>query len=210
MPREDYSPRPGDRSLFPELGPRVYLNHAGISPPSLPVREAVLGLVNDYARNGAAAYPLWSEQRRRLKGLMGQLLGANPEDIAFCPNTSMGLSNIALCFPWNKGDRVLCFQGEFPANITPWQRAGAASDLRVDLLQLAPFARSNEEGLASVEAELQKGARLVAVIYPNIQPIGFGRRAATYKRAALLFQHPKWLREIIFQAGRPVHFLFAG
>lgn len=177
MPREDYSPRLGDRSLFPELGPRVYLNHAGISPPSLPVREAVLGLVNDYARNGAAAYPLWSEQRRRLKGLMGQLLGANPEDIAFCPNTSMGLSNIALCFPWNKGDRVLCFQGEFPANITPWQRAGAAFDLRVDLLQLAPFARSNEEGLASVEAELQKGARLVAVSAVQFQtglrmPIG--------------------------------------
>jgi starch phosphorylase len=45
---------------------------------------------------------------------------------------------------------------------------------------------------------------------PNILTIGFARRFATYKRAALLFQDPKWLREIICQAGRPVLFLFAG
>jgi starch phosphorylase len=45
---------------------------------------------------------------------------------------------------------------------------------------------------------------------PNILTIGFARRFATYKRAALLFQDPAWLREIITQAGRPVLFLFAG
>ena len=45
---------------------------------------------------------------------------------------------------------------------------------------------------------------------PNILTIGFARRFATYKRAALLFQNPTWLREIITQANRPVLFLFAG
>lgn len=45
---------------------------------------------------------------------------------------------------------------------------------------------------------------------PNVLTIGFARRFATYKRAALLFQDPAWLREIITQADRPVLFLFAG
>jgi starch phosphorylase len=45
---------------------------------------------------------------------------------------------------------------------------------------------------------------------PNVLTIGFARRFATYKRAALLFQDPTWLREIISQADRPVLFLFAG
>ena len=45
---------------------------------------------------------------------------------------------------------------------------------------------------------------------PNILTIGFARRFATYKRAALLFQDPQWLAEIITQADRPVLFLFAG
>ncbi|PKO32316.1 MAG: DUF3417 domain-containing protein [Betaproteobacteria bacterium HGW-Betaproteobacteria-7] len=45
---------------------------------------------------------------------------------------------------------------------------------------------------------------------PNVLTIGFARRFATYKRAALLFQDPEWLREIICQNERPVLFLFAG
>lgn len=45
---------------------------------------------------------------------------------------------------------------------------------------------------------------------PNILTIGFARRFATYKRAALLFQDPARLREIIGQRERPVLFLFAG
>lgn len=45
---------------------------------------------------------------------------------------------------------------------------------------------------------------------PNVLTIGFARRFATYKRAALLFQDPTWLRDIICQADRPVLFLFAG
>ncbi len=45
---------------------------------------------------------------------------------------------------------------------------------------------------------------------PNVLTIGFARRFATYKRAALLFHDPRWLREIICSTGRPVLFLFAG
>jgi len=45
---------------------------------------------------------------------------------------------------------------------------------------------------------------------PNVLTIGFARRFATYKRAALLFQDPVWLEEIISDADRPVLFLFAG
>jgi starch phosphorylase len=45
---------------------------------------------------------------------------------------------------------------------------------------------------------------------PNVLTIGFARRFATYKRAALLFENLNWLREIISDQNRPVLFLFAG
>jgi starch phosphorylase len=45
---------------------------------------------------------------------------------------------------------------------------------------------------------------------PNILTIGFARRFATYKRAALLFQNPEWLKEILCDPERPVLFIFAG
>ena len=59
-------------------------------------------------------------------------------------------------------------------------------------------------------AHLDRMLKLADPANPNVLTIGFARRFATYKRAALLFQDPVWLREIISEAGRPVLFLFAG
>ncbi len=59
-------------------------------------------------------------------------------------------------------------------------------------------------------AHLDRLLKFVDPENPNVLTIGFARRFATYKRAALLFQDPEWLSEIISQAGRPVLFLFAG
>ena len=48
------------------------------------------------------------------------------------------------------------------------------------------------------------------VLDPDALTIGFARRFATYKRAALLLRDPERLDRILNQAGRPVQVLFAG
>src|SRR5450759_612519 len=45
---------------------------------------------------------------------------------------------------------------------------------------------------------------------PNVLTIGFGRRFATYKRAALLFENLDRLRSILSDKERPVLFIFTG
>lgn len=57
---------------------------------------------------------------------------------------------------------------------------------------------------------LDRMLRLADPNNPNVLIIGFGRRFATYKRAALLFHDLPRLREIICNPERPVLFLFAG
>lgn len=44
----------------------------------------------------------------------------------------------------------------------------------------------------------------------NILTIGFARRFATYKRAALIFEDLDWLRRLMSDAQRPIVFIFAG
>jgi selenocysteine lyase/cysteine desulfurase len=155
--------RLGDRSLFPDLEPVAYLNHAGVSPPSRLVLEAVRAATEDFARRGSAAVGAALERRARLKQKLSRLLGARPEELGLTQNTGAGIAAVALCFPWRKGDRIIGFRGEFPANVTPWQRAAELFGLTLSLLPLVPFERSDEEGLAALEAELGRGARLVAV-----------------------------------------------
>lgn len=155
--------RLGDRSLFPELEPFAYLNHAGVSPPSRLVVEAAGTALRDFARRGAAAMGTALERRVRLKQGLGRLMGARPEDLGLTQNTGAGIAAVALCLPWRTGDRIVGFRGEFPANVTPWQRAAALFGLELSLLPLEAFERSDEEGLGALAAELARGARLVAV-----------------------------------------------
>jgi starch phosphorylase len=60
------------------------------------------------------------------------------------------------------------------------------------------------------EAHLDRLLKLANPDNPNVLIIGFARRFATYKRAALLFEKLDWLREILCDPQRPVLFLFAG
>jgi len=156
-------PRLGDRALFPSLEARAYLNHAGVSPASAPVLEAARAVLDDLARRGGAATAAAMGRRAALRAQVAALLGARPEDVGFTQSTSGGVQAVALCFPWRRGDRVVLFGGEFPANVTPWQRAAETFGLSVSFVPLEPFARSDEEGLLLVDRELARGARLLAV-----------------------------------------------
>jgi selenocysteine lyase/cysteine desulfurase len=156
-------PRLGDRSLFPLLEPRAYLNHAGVSPPSEPVRLAVHEAVDDFARRGGDAVGAVVQRRERLRTRIAELLGAAPADVALTTSTSTGIQAVALDFPWRRGDRVVLLDGEFPANVTPWQQAAGLHGLEIAFVPVAAFLRSEEEGLDLLDAELARGARLLAV-----------------------------------------------
>ncbi|MCC6213663.1 MAG: aminotransferase class V-fold PLP-dependent enzyme [Polyangiaceae bacterium] len=156
-------PRLGSRDAFPDLDADVYLAHAAISPASSYVRAAVAQVLHDYARRGVEAFGPWNEQRSRLRANLAQLIGAHAEDVALEPNTTRGLGDVALAIDWRRGERIVGFAGEFPTNVSPWQRAAQTFDLDLVLLPLTPWHESSEAGLDALERELSRGARLVTV-----------------------------------------------
>jgi len=62
-----------------------------------------------------------------------------------------------------------------------------------------------ERGGSPVDVEGAAG-----VLDPRALTIGFARRFATYKRAALIFHDPERLARLLHQPGRPVQLIFAG
>ena len=156
-------PKLGDRSLFPDLEGTAYLAHAAISPLSAPVCERIREVTEDYARGGMAGFGRWVPRLRQVRADLASLISAEPSEVAFVANTTQGIIDIAFGLPWRKGDRVVLFDGEFPANVTPWQQASQEFDLELCWLPLNAFHRSSDEGLAELERVLERGARLVAV-----------------------------------------------
>jgi cysteine desulfurase / selenocysteine lyase len=159
----------GDRSLFPALAARAYLNHAAIAPPSVPVLRAVETFMAEHAARGAGAFARWHAQREVLRQGLAQIIHAQPCDVGLVPNTSAGVLHVALCFPWDRGDRVLLFDGEFPANVTPWQRAAELFGLEVGFEPLAPYGRSHDEGLHALEHALAGAPRTRMVAVSAVQ-----------------------------------------
>jgi len=157
------APRLGDRALFPHLQARAFLAHAAISPVSLAVEMEVGELLRDYARLGVRAFPVWAERRGTLRRDLGRLLGVEPETIALTPGTTRGISDIALSIPWRRGDRVACMRGEFPANVTPWQRAARRFDLELVWLDADLFRVAPDAAAEALERALERGLRLLAV-----------------------------------------------
>lgn len=176
----------GDRSLFPDLEPRAYLSHAGISPPSTVVRAAVDELLDDYARRGLGAFLDWHERREVLRAALATLIGAATGDVGFCANTTRGVGVVAECFPWRAGDRVVVLDGEFPANVTPWQQAAAREGLEIDRIRVDAFRPGASEGMELLERALRRGARLLAVSAVQFQS---GLRMPVREMAELCHRH---------------------
>lgn len=121
-----------------------------------------------YAAGGVAAFPALDAQRNTLKQRLVELIGATLQsEVGFVPNTSRGVSEIALCLPWRRGDRVLLLLGEFPANITPWQQAAELFELELVYHRAEDF--RSDVGLERLERELKAGLRLVAVSFVQFQ-----------------------------------------
>ena len=153
--------RLGDRSLFPDLHWSVYGNHAAVSPLSAPAQAAVAHASARLAREGLGALTQDLELRDGLRADLARLLQVDSSTVGLIANTSAGISHIALSIPWKPGERILTFQGEFPANITPWMCAANAFDLTVERLSLEGVTHGGF--LDDLRAELSRGVRLVAV-----------------------------------------------
>ncbi len=86
-----------------------------------------------------------------------------------------------------------------------WETHNTLKSLLISFARrrLVEEARRREEGNAEIQ-------RCMNVFDAQYLTIGFGRRFATYKRAALLFTDMERLDKIVNNARRPVQFLFAG
>jgi selenocysteine lyase/cysteine desulfurase len=115
------------RDEFPITKSYVYLDHAGVAPVPLRVEKVVERFIKEASEAGLANYRSWMDRVEEIRRNCAKLINADVEEIAFVKNTSHGLSIVAEGLDWQKGDNLLVYEKEFPANVYPWlnlQRKG--------------------------------------------------------------------------------------
>ncbi|MFP4517324.1 MAG: aminotransferase class V-fold PLP-dependent enzyme [Desulfovibrionales bacterium] len=116
------------RELFPITRSQVFLNHAATSPASIPLTQAIAAFYGDRLQHAGMNYRTWMQGVEETRTLAARLIGADPDEVAFTPNTSQGLGFVAGGIQWTQGDEILVLRPDFPSNIYPWmhcERQGA-------------------------------------------------------------------------------------
>jgi len=103
------------RDLFPAAKNLTYFANNGLAPTPTPVAEAVRNALDGLQGAGVAATLLAAPQViRDARAKTAQLLGCDPDEVAFSRNTGEGIVWTAESIRWRPGDEVLVYQGEYP------------------------------------------------------------------------------------------------
>jgi selenocysteine lyase/cysteine desulfurase len=151
--------KPELRALFPITERAIYLNHAAVSPPPITTIRAVEAQLKDVYENGSANFRNWLAEKEQARGLLANLLGARPEQVAFMRNTSDALSTVANGLNWRAGDNIVTFSHEFPSHIYPWLRVRDAFGVEVRMCE----ERGGGIDFAELSSLIDYNTRIVAI-----------------------------------------------
>jgi selenocysteine lyase/cysteine desulfurase len=148
------------RTEFPTTRQWAFLNHAAVAPPSGRARDAFREWIEDLTVNGVVSEPRWLKVVEEARQRAGQLLNADPLDVAFVKNTSEGIGFVAEGLPWRPGDNVVTAAEEYPSNLYPWLNlAGRGVEVR-----MVP-SRGNRLEIDDLRAAIDDRTRLVSLSF---------------------------------------------
>lgn len=107
------------RELFPICRERIFFAHAAVTVLPKFVADAVC----ETTRRASGTFEDFGAVLRQIKDARktcAEFIGAHADEIALLGPTSLGLSLFANGIPWNEGDEVVCYHGDYPANVYPW------------------------------------------------------------------------------------------
>ena len=122
------------RREFPVAQGKTFLAHAGVCP--LPQR--VINAVTEYAVHagtGDQEAAVLEKLLHTSRELTANLIHCQPDEVALVGPTSLALSYVAAGLNLRKGDNIVIYHDDYPANVYPWM-ALAEKGCEVRLLNI--------------------------------------------------------------------------
>ena len=150
------------RREFPICARKIYCAHAADAPLPRRVADAMRDSI-ERASTDARQYEVELAAIAKTRELVAHFLGAQVEEISFTGPTSSGLNVVANGLDWEKGDEVICYLDDYPANVYPWLALEQHGVKPV----MVETARIGEITPEIVERALTKRTKLVALSSAN-------------------------------------------
>lgn len=148
------------RAEFPIAERYAFLSHAAISPINRRI-AAALGEYTEQMQHEPAmrVFPqllgAMADLRERIVRLIN---AAGPDEVVLMPNTGTAINTVAASLPLGPGDNVLVLDGDYPANVYPWQQLAYKGVLTKVVPQ-----RNGGLDVAALEARIDRHTRVIAL-----------------------------------------------
>ncbi len=109
---------------FPITSRAAYLKSAATAPPAPGVAETVAQFYREMTEGGDTHWEAWAKRRESAREALARFINAEPDEVAFVPNTSTGM-NIIIDALESSGE-VISSELEFPSSTLPWLHRGIA------------------------------------------------------------------------------------
>jgi selenocysteine lyase/cysteine desulfurase len=113
------------RHLFDIPRDVCYLNGAYMTPLPRPVREAGERALLRRASPWQIGPEDFFQPAEAARRLIGELIGASPETIAFVPNVANAMAAVAKNLPIRPDREIVVLADQFPSNVYSWRKHGA-------------------------------------------------------------------------------------
>jgi selenocysteine lyase/cysteine desulfurase len=173
------------RREFPVCESKVFLAHAGVSPLPRRVADAMKQYVEAASRDNqedVLSDGVVSETR----ALAARLINAQPGEIAFVGSTSMGLAMVAAGLPWERGDQVVCYRDDYPANVYPWMDL-ARRGVDVKFVEPRRFGNITVEDVERVVTDRTRLVSLASVHFQSGWRLDVNRIGKFLRERGILF-----------------------
>ncbi len=109
------------RKLFPHLNNGIiYFNHASTGPVCIPVINKINQVLKERSESKPDEYSVFITVVHETMELLAGYMNTEKDRIAFTDNTTNGINILAQGLDWQKGDRIILNDIEFPANVYPY------------------------------------------------------------------------------------------
>ncbi len=109
------------RSEFPIFRDRIYLNTCSLGALGERTRRKVAEFLDLWQSRGASAwYDVWWAALGDLRRRYGQIVGAQPSEIALAPSSSVAVSAVAESLDYTKRPKVVVTSLDFPTVAYQW------------------------------------------------------------------------------------------
>ncbi|WP_019810896.1 aminotransferase class V-fold PLP-dependent enzyme [Saccharomonospora halophila] len=141
----------------------VHFNNAGSSlPPKRVVDRMVRHLRTEERIGGYEAADEVSAELDDVRGTLGALVGAGPDEIAVTDSASRSWLSVFTAVGWAEGDRILTGAAEYSSNIIAMLDLAHRRGVRVEVVPSTPEGELDVDALA---ATLDDDVRMVAVTH---------------------------------------------